>query len=107
LVADTLREECRKVDTIARWGGEEYLVLLPETEEDEAVQIANRVREAIAKKAIVVEQSAVHCTASLGVASIKGAESIDKLLQRSDEALYRAKTLGRNRVCAHQDEETS
>ncbi|MBK1853145.1 GGDEF domain-containing protein [Marinobacter sp. 1-4A] len=104
LVADTLREQCRKVDTIARWGGEEYLVLLPETAEDEAVKIANRIREAIAKKAITVEQNAVQCTASLGVASIKGAETIDKLLQRSDEALYRAKTLGRNRVCAHQDE---
>ncbi|MCK0165582.1 GGDEF domain-containing protein [Marinobacter sp. S6332] len=107
LVADTLREQCRKIDTIARWGGEEYLVLLPETEEDEAVQIANRIREAIAKKAIIVEQHTVHCTASIGVASIKDAESIDKVLQRSDEALYRAKTLGRNRVCAHQDEKTA
>ncbi|WP_339782051.1 diguanylate cyclase [uncultured Marinobacter sp.] len=46
----------------------------------------------------------MHCTVSTGVAIIRGSESVDKLLQRSDEALYRAKTLGRNRVCAHPDD---
>ncbi len=104
LVAQTLGDHCRKVDTIARWGGEEYLVLLSETAADEAVQIANRIRETIAGKIVMAEQKSVHCTVSIGVASIRASESIDKLLQRSDEALYRAKTLGRNRVCQHQDE---
>ncbi|MBK1872935.1 MULTISPECIES: GGDEF domain-containing protein [Marinobacter] len=102
LVANTLHEEARKLDTTARWGGEEYLVLLPETNADGAVQIANRIREAIAEKAVMVAQTAVHCTASIGVASIEGAESVDKLLQHADEALYRAKALGRNRVCMYQ-----
>ncbi|MFP3979510.1 GGDEF domain-containing protein [Marinobacter sp. KMM 10035] len=105
LVARTLHEGARKLDTTARWGGEEYLVLLPETDADGAVQIANRIRESIAEKAVMVAHTEVHCTASIGVASIKGAESIDKLLQRSDEALYRAKALGRNRVCVHQSHE--
>lgn len=104
LVANTLHEQCRKVDTVARWGGEEYLALLPETTAGEAVQIANRIRETIAKQHVSVGQTAVSCTASIGVAGIEGSESVDKLLQRSDEALYRAKTLGRNRVCLHQDE---
>lgn len=103
-VGKTFLDQCRKVDTIARWGGEEYLVLLPETAEDGAVQIANRIREAIAENAVMVAQKPVACTASIGVASINSGESIDKLLQRSDEALYRAKTLGRNRVCARQEE---
>ncbi|MBQ0748265.1 MAG: diguanylate cyclase [Marinobacter sp.] len=51
-----------------------------------------------------VGEKPVHCTVSTGVAIIRGSESVDKLLQRSDEALYRAKTLGRNRVCAHPDD---
>lgn len=79
-------------------------MLLPETAPAEAVHIANRIREAIAENAVMVEQKSVTCTASIGVASISGRESIDKLLQRSDEALYRAKSLGRNRVCAHQED---
>lgn len=100
LVANTFLNQCRKVDTVARWGGEEYLVLLPETSENEAMHIANRIREAIAGQTVMVKQEPVSCTASIGVASISEQESIDKLLQRSDEALYLAKTRGRNRVCA-------
>ncbi|MGO1749191.1 MAG: GGDEF domain-containing protein [Marinobacter sp.] len=102
LVGNTFLDQCRKVDTVARWGGEEYLVLLAETGTDEAVHIANRIREAIAENAVMVDQKPIACTASIGVASIHGQESIDRLLQRSDEALYLAKTLGRNRVCVHQ-----
>lgn len=102
LAGNTFLDQCRKVDTVARWGGEEYLVLLAETGADEAVHIANRIREAIAEKAVMVEQKAVSCTASIGVATISGHESIDKLLQRSDEALYLAKARGRNQVCAHE-----
>lgn len=104
LVGKTLLDQCRKVDTIARWGGEEYLVLLPETAADEAKHIANRIREAIAGNTVMVGLTPVACTASIGVASISGSESIDKLLQRADEALYRAKSLGRDRVCTHQSE---
>lgn len=105
LVAITLQEEARKMDTSARWGGEEYLILLPETDTGGAVQIANRIREAIAEKTVMVGQTAAGCTASIGVATITEGESIDKLLQRSDEALYRAKALGRDRVCVHQTDE--
>lgn len=103
LVGNTLLDQCRKIDTVARWGGEEYLVLLPETSEDEAVPIANRIRKAIAEKAVTVEHKPVACTASMGVASISEHESIDKLLQRSDEALYLAKARGRNRVCTYEE----
>jgi diguanylate cyclase (GGDEF)-like protein len=104
LVARTLREQCRKVDTLARWGGEEYLVLLPETNTEEAMSSANRIREAFSAKSVSTEQGQVQATISVGVASIRGSESIDRLLQRSDEALYQAKTEGRNRVCGYQNE---
>lgn len=99
LVATTLREQCRKVDTLARWGGEEYLVLLPETGTAEAVQTANRIRESVGSKTINAEEQAIAATISVGVATISGSESVDRLLQRADEALYRAKTQGRNTVC--------
>ncbi|KAA1173167.1 GGDEF domain-containing protein [Marinobacter salinexigens] len=101
LVARILREQCRKVDTIARWGGEEYLVLLPETGEQAATRIANRVRLAIAASAITQEETRIQATISVGVATIHGGESIDRLLQRADEALYAAKKQGRNRVCSY------
>lgn len=104
LVARTLQEQCRKVDTLARWGGEEYLVLLPETTTEEAMFSADRVREAFAAKSVTTDQGVVQATISVGVASITGSESIDRLLQRSDEALYRAKSLGRNRACRYEKE---
>lgn len=99
MVSQVLRDQCRKVDTIARWGGEEYLVLLPETDDKEAIQTGNRFREAIASNPIQYSGTEILLTISAGVATIRGSESIDRLLQRADEALYRAKTLGRNRVC--------
>ncbi|PHQ24632.1 GGDEF domain-containing protein [Marinobacter guineae] len=104
LVAQTLREQCRKVDTLARWGGEEYLVLLPETSPDQALQTANRIRQAIAEASVSTGQGVARATISVGVATTRGSESIDRLLQRSDEALYQAKTEGRNRVCGYNSE---
>jgi len=99
MVARTLQEHSRKVDTLARWGGEEYLVLLPETDTVEAVKTANRIRQTIASTAIKTQGGSINTTISVGVATIHGAESVDRLLQRADEALYRAKALGRNKVC--------
>ncbi|MDK9559419.1 GGDEF domain-containing protein [Marinobacter sp. M216] len=104
LVARTLRGECRKIDTLARWGGEEFLALLPETETDEALKMANRIREAIARSAVPVDEHAVKATISIGAAGMRASESIDRLLQHADEALYRAKTLGRDQACAAEGE---
>lgn len=104
LVADTLRAQSRKIDTLSRWGGEEFLALLPETEPEEAVQLANRIREAIAGASIEVDKTPVRATISIGVAGIRHSESLDRLLQRADEALYRAKARGRNQACIGEEE---
>ncbi|QSP96206.1 GGDEF domain-containing protein [Marinobacter salinisoli] len=104
LVAQTLRDQCRKIDTLARWGGEEYLVVLPETETGEALNMAERIRKEIAAASIDAEGATVTATISIGVASIHPSEGIDGLLQRADQALYQAKSLGRNRVCVHEAE---
>ncbi|KEF31186.1 hypothetical protein D777_02339 [Marinobacter nitratireducens] len=103
LVARTLREQCRKVDTVARWGGEEYLVLLPETGENEAFKMANRIRLAIEASSIPLDDQTLQATISVGVATTREGESIDRLLQRADEALYAAKKAGRNQVCHYGD----
>lgn len=99
LVAKTLARQSRKVDTTARWGGEEFLVLLPETSIEEAMATAERIRQAVAAQSAEVDRQQVSTSISIGVAHIHGAESIDRLLQRADEALYQAKAEGRNRTC--------
>ncbi len=102
LVARALRQQCRKMDTLSRWGGEEYLVVLPETGNAEALITAERIRQAIAEEAIAFEGQQVRATISAGVATICGDESVDRMLQRADEALYCAKSQGRNRVCNYE-----
>lgn len=101
MVAQTIRDTSRKVDTVSRWGGEEFLLLLPETDNEEAARTANRIRKRIASTPVESDGQSVSTTISIGVATIAGNESIDRLLQRADEALYQAKSLGRNQVFEH------
>jgi diguanylate cyclase (GGDEF)-like protein len=97
LLADRLREVLRQADLIARIGGEEFAALMPETDLDAAMQVAERLREmcdGLAPDASVDTAISV----SVGVAQWRAGESLDHLLERSDAALYRAKRAGRNRV---------
>lgn len=98
-VAGHLLSACRKVDVVARWGGEEFLITLPETDTTEAIQIGERIRQSIAADEIIFEQQALSVTVSIGVGTIRREETVDRLLQRTDEALYAAKLAGRNGVC--------
>ncbi len=100
MVADKLREGCRRIDIVSRWGGEEFLAILPETRVDEAAHLAERIRAAVASSSIELDGTPVAASISAGVASIHGAESTSRLLQRADEALYTAKATGRNQVCS-------
>jgi diguanylate cyclase (GGDEF)-like protein len=99
-VAATLREVCRREsDLAARFGGEEFVVLLPETPADEALEMIERAREALAEPPLQ-QPGPPPCTFSAGVAVLDAAADAapGDLLKRADEALYRAKALGRNRV---------
>ncbi len=89
--------ELRDIDAVARWGGEEFLVLLPETAEDEAVALAERLRTVVAGQ--MFEQPGLSVTISGGVAGIHGEESVADLCRRADQALYEAKKT-RNRIVA-------
>ena len=98
-VADIARETVRTVDNPVRWGGEEFVILLPDTELDAALQVAERLRESIAQAVIRFADEELHITASLGVAAKDGnTPDIETLLARADQAMYIAKYLGRNRV---------
>jgi diguanylate cyclase (GGDEF)-like protein len=98
-VADVLAEGVREVDLAARWGGEEFLLLLPETDADGAVAVGERVRGALAEREIPLPTGEkTRVTASFGVASFPPALSRDELVARADEALYRAKRAGKDRV---------
>jgi diguanylate cyclase (GGDEF)-like protein len=100
-VAQVLRSELRHYDIPARFGGEEYAVLLPETGAEEAAEIAERIRFAVAAKRVEVETAAepIGVTISIGVAAYPSdAETRTDLVHQADVAVYRAKIQGRNRV---------
>lgn len=102
-VADTLQAAVRRIDTVARTGGEEFLVLLPGTTMDEAMLVAEKLRLQIADHEIPggATQPGGHLTISLGVAELLPGEDGAALLARADEALYAAKHRGRDRVERH------
>jgi diguanylate cyclase (GGDEF)-like protein/PAS domain S-box-containing protein len=99
----TLRES----DTFARFGGEEFIVLLPETSLDEALVVAERLRAEIANMPIVTNFGEIPLTISLGISSstlVNPPLSLEKLVDRADRALYQAKHSGRNRVIVYDPE---
>jgi diguanylate cyclase (GGDEF)-like protein/PAS domain S-box-containing protein len=100
-LAEVCRQTLREVDIIGRFGGEEFVILLPETDLVEATEVAERLKESIAKSKVPLESGLpLHFTVSIGVTSLVSKdENLDVLLNLADKALYQAKEQGRNRVC--------
>ena len=100
-VAQTLKEDLRNYDRVGRWGGEEFLLILPGTELRDAVTVAERLRSKTAAVQTSLENGetfSIHI--SLGIACTTGQfQSLAKLIDAADQALYQAKQSGRNRVC--------
>ena len=97
--AETCRRTLRRTDTLGRMGGEEFAVLLPETDIAATRLIAERLREHVENIELPAERGAVTFTVSVGVAVLRGnADKLSDLLQRADAALYEAKRRGRNQV---------
>lgn len=106
-VATTLKKQVKGKDTVARFGGEEYVVLLPETSLAGAHSVAENIRTAIEKtriKRMDTGEPIGQVTVSIGVAQYLNGESIDELLGRADSALYESKENGRNRVTVDKTE---
>jgi diguanylate cyclase (GGDEF)-like protein len=96
-----LEDAVRKVDIVARYGGEEFVAILPETSTEGATTFAERLRERIAAQTFDIgSQRVLRLTVSIGIATFPspGVASTDDLINRADEALYRAKAAGRNQV---------
>lgn len=100
-VAAAIVSACRSIDIIGRYGGEEFVVMMPETDGTGALAAAERLQNAVCELAIPHAQSATaeYVTASFGVASSRS-DSLEDTLKAADAALYAAKESGRNRVCA-------
>jgi len=96
LVTGILQRSIRDTDLAARYGGEEFAVILPDTGPAEACRVAERIRQRMAE-ATFPGQATI--TVSIGVASLVAQETAPALVRRADQALYRAKQAGRNRVC--------
>jgi diguanylate cyclase (GGDEF)-like protein/putative nucleotidyltransferase with HDIG domain len=108
-IAETFREELRDCDVAARFGGEEFSILLPETAKPVALEVAERIRRAVAERTFVVDTAVdgIHATVSIGVATFPAdadAAKAEDLVRTADIALYGAKKQGRNRVVAAGDE---
>jgi diguanylate cyclase (GGDEF)-like protein len=101
-VSATVRSLFRETDIFARFGGEEFIAILPETDTRGAVTLAEKIRGALESTAIELSDGTVlYKTVSIGVAEASPDDNdFSKIIVRSDEALYEAKTGGRNRVCA-------
>ncbi|GIV64460.1 MAG: hypothetical protein KatS3mg045_1799 [Bellilinea sp.] len=106
-LAQRCRNNLRVFDTIGRFGGEEFIILLPETCIKEAVVIAERLRHAVESISIPTSKGKASITISLGVACFEPGKpvSLDQLVDAADKALYQAKENGRNRVAVYQQQQ--
>jgi diguanylate cyclase len=95
-----IRETVRPSDSVARFGGEEFVIVLPEAGLDEAMAITSRVQRALTRRFFLANNERLLITFSAGVALHDGSETRDAIIARADAALYRAKRAGKNRVIA-------
>src|SRR4051794_15903600 len=106
-ISEVFRQQLRHYDVPARFGGEEFSILLPETPPDQAFEIADRIRRAVAARLFEVETSSepIRATISMGIAGFpRDGSDMNELVHQADLAVYRAKLQGRNRVLDASDE---
>ncbi|MEO0443120.1 MAG: diguanylate cyclase [Pseudomonadota bacterium] len=99
IVANAVSKRLRNVDFMARFGGEEFIVVLPETKGDSALETLNRIRDALANAPFRYRDEKLSITVSIGVSEFKQGDDAETVFARADEALYKAKESGRNRCC--------
>jgi diguanylate cyclase (GGDEF)-like protein len=105
-VARILKESCRGHDLVARFGGEEFAIILSQAQAEIAHAVAQRIKNRLAKNVFTFEDRQLKVTASIGLATCQEGSSIftSNLVRRADHALYQAKRTGKNKVCVFTDE---
>jgi diguanylate cyclase (GGDEF)-like protein len=98
-VADMLKKHCRASDIVARWGGEEFILLLTETDLEQACSYAERLRQAITEVRLPDADKNISLTASFGISGRTPQLSLEGMIEQADVQLYQAKRSGRNKVC--------
>ncbi len=99
----TIQENIRQIDLMCRYGGEEFSLVLSETDKDAARLAAERIRQAIQDQSIRVYDEELKITVSIGISSFPGdGKDIEMLIDKADSALYQAKQAGRNKVCLYE-----
>jgi diguanylate cyclase len=102
-VASKLKELTRESDVLCRYGGEEFVLLLPETSTNDGRTMLEKLRSHIAECPFRYKDTPVRITMSGGVAQFQGSDTIEAVFERADSAMYLAKQHGRNRVCTDRD----
>jgi diguanylate cyclase (GGDEF)-like protein len=106
-VAKVVSDQLREGDMFGRVGGEEFLALLPMTDLEAATQLAHRLRMTLAEVVFTEGQQTIHLPASFGVAVVVPGEDVSTWFRRVDQALYQAKSSGRNTVVVAQKESSA
>lgn len=101
-LAERCRQNSRAIDLMGRYGGEEFVILLPETNIEAAKTIAERQRKSIMDAPFQTDVGALRITISIGVAEARREDTLNTLIEKADVALYKAKSAGRNRVCLYE-----
>jgi len=105
-ISETMRAELREEDMLARFGGDEFVAFLPETDCQDAYRVAERLRSRIEYAPLIYEGHAVRITVSCGIACFpEHGEDLTEIMKKADKALYRSKDLGKNCCTIHRPEE--
>lgn len=99
-LAKLFNEQIREQDCVARWGGEEFLFILPQTSAKNAAIIAEKIRSKVENHVINYQEHNIQITISMGIAQFEMDAGIDEVINHADKCLYKAKDLGRNRIQA-------
>jgi diguanylate cyclase (GGDEF)-like protein len=98
-ISQTLTQHSRKQDFVCRWGGEEFLLLLPETDLEGGIMLAEKIRRQIEKEVQIFNSQIIKITLSQGVSAVDKDQDIKGCIKQADLMLYTAKEQGRNKVC--------
>jgi diguanylate cyclase (GGDEF)-like protein len=98
MVAKTVQHNLHAEDFIGRWGGDEFLVILHNIEAEHLRSVANKMRVLIATAQLMLDQSKIRATVSIGGTPILAGDTVETILDRMDQGLYSAKAAGRNQV---------